>query len=222
MWILVVEDEPAMANLLKQGLEERNHTVTVARDGSEALAAARTSAFDIIVLDVMIPRADGVEVTRQLRAAKNGVPILMLTARDTNKDVVRGLDAGADDYLIKPFAFDVLLARLRAIVRRRDHRPAEALEIDNLTLDPTAQRVARSGKEIALTATEFRILEFLMRNAERAKSRSAIIEAVWGFDEDVESNTVDVYIKILRDKLDIIPHKKLIHTVRGYGYVLRA
>ena len=222
MWILVAEDEPAMANLLRQGLEESNHAVAVARNGEEALAAAETSAFDAIVLDVMLPKVDGIDVTKRLRAAKNGVPILMLTARDANSDVIRGLDAGADDYLVKPFAFGVLLARLRALSRRRDNPPMQMLEVDDLTLDPAAHCVARAGREIPLTATEFRILEFLLRNVGRAESRNAIIEAVWGFDEEVELNTVDVYIKILRDKLDSGPHRKLIHTIRGYGYVVRA
>ena len=222
MWILVAEDELAMANLLRQGLEEDNHTVALARSGQEALAAAETSPFDVIVLDVMLPRFDGIEVTKRLRAAKNRVPILMLTARDANSDVIRGLDAGADDYLVKPFAFPVLLARLRALSRRRDNAPMQVLEVDNLTLDPAAHRVTRAGREIPLTATEFRILEFLLRNAGRAESRSAIIEAVWGFDEEVELNTVDVYIKILREKLDSDSQRKLIHTVRGYGYLIRA
>ncbi len=218
----MVEDEPSMASLLRQGLEEDNHTVAVARDGMEALAAATTSSFDAIVLDIMMPRTDGIEVTRRLRAAKNAVPILMLTAKDASNDVVKGLDAGADDYLVKPFALNVLLARLRAISRRREHAPVQLLEIDDLTLDPAAHRVTRTGREIALTATEFRILEFLLRNAGRAESRNSIIEAVWGFDEDVELNTIDVYIKILRDKLEGNLKKKLIHTVRGYGYILRA
>lgn len=222
MWILVAEDELAMANLLRQGLEEDNHTVALARSGEEALAAAQTSAFDVIVLDVMLPRFDGIEVTKRLRAAKNRVPILMLTARDANSDVIRGLDAGADDYLVKPFAFPVLLARLRALSRRRDNAPMQVLEVDNLTLDPAAHRVTRAGREIPLTATEFRLLEFLLRNAGRAESRSAIIEAVWGFDEEVEANTVDVYIKTLREKLDSDSQRKLIHTVRGYGYLIRA
>jgi DNA-binding response OmpR family regulator len=222
MWILVVEDEPAMREVLRQGLEEQNHTVTLARDGEEAVSAAETSAFDVILLDIMMPRTDGIEVTRRLRAGKNNVPILMLTARDANTDVVRGLDAGADDYLVKPFAFDVLLARLRAVSRRRDKEPVRLLEIDDLALDPGAHRVTRAGQEITLTATEFRIIEYLLRNSGRVQSRTSIIEAVWGFDQDVESNTIDVYIKSLRDKLDAPPHRKLIHTVRGYGYVLRA
>lgn len=222
MWILVAEDEPAMANLLRQGLEENNQSVALARDGEEALAAAQTSAFDALVLDVMMPKLDGIEVTRRLRAAKNHVPILMLTARDAVPDVIRGLDAGADDYLVKPFAFAILLARLRTIARRRDHPPTQVLEVDNLLLDPAAHRVTRAGREVPLTATEYRILEFLLRNSGRAESRNAIIEAVWGFDHDVEPNTVDVYIKMLRDKLESGAHKKVIHTVRGYGYIIRA
>jgi DNA-binding response OmpR family regulator len=222
MWILVAEDELAMANLLRQGLEESNHTVVVARDGNEAFAAAETSTFDVIVLDVMMPKLDGIEVTKRLRAAKNSVPILMLTAKDANSDVIRGLDAGADDYLVKPFPFGVLLARLRALSRRREVVPMQLLKADNLTLDPAAHCVTRADREIPLTATEFRILEFLLRNAGRAESRTAIIEAVWGFDEEVEPNTVDVYIKNLREKLDSDPHRKLIQTVRGYGYIIRA
>jgi DNA-binding response OmpR family regulator len=222
MWILVAEDELTMANLLRQGLEENNHTVAVARNGEEAFAAAETSTFDVMVLDVMMPKLDGIEVTKRLRAMKNSVPILMLTAKDANSDVIRGLDAGADDYLVKPFPFGVLLARLRALSRRREVAPMQVLQADDLTLDPAAHWVIRAGREIPLTATEFRILEFLLRNAGRAESRSAIIEAVWGFDEEVELNTVDVYIKILREKLDSGPHRKLIQTVRGYGYVIRA
>jgi DNA-binding response OmpR family regulator len=221
MWILVAEDELAMANLLRQGLQENNHTVAVARDGNEAFAAAETSTFDVIVLDVMMPKLDGIEVTKRLRASKNSVPILMLTAKDANSDVIRGLDAGADDYLVKPFPFGVLLARLRALSRRREVAPMQLLQADNLTLDPAARCVTRAGREVPLTATEFRILEFLLRNAGRAESRTAIIEAVWGFEEEIEPNTVDVYIKNLREKLDREPHRKLIQTVRGYGYIIR-
>jgi DNA-binding response OmpR family regulator len=221
MWVLVAEDEPSMGELLRQGLQEENHRVTLARDGAEALSAAATCEFDAIVLDVMMPRVDGFDVTRRLRAERKPVPILILTARDAPADVVKGLDAGADDYLVKPFAFSVLLARLRALSRRSGNAPVEVLEVDSLRLDPAARTAIRDGREVALTATEFRLLEFLMRRVGRAASRSAIIEAVWGFDEDVELNTVDVYIKSLRDKLDSGPERRLIHTVRGYGYILR-
>jgi DNA-binding response OmpR family regulator len=164
---------------------------------------------------------DGIEVTRRLRTAKNAVPILMLTARDADSDVVKGLDAGADDYLIKPFALAVLLARLRAVSRRGDHAVKDVLRADDLSLDTVSREVKRGARTVQLTATEFRILEFLMRRAGRAASRTAIIEAIWGFDEDVELNTVDVYIKLLRDKLVDGAERKLIHTVRGFGYILR-
>jgi len=210
-----------MGELLRQGLEEENHTVTLAIDGAEALSAAATSAFDAVVLDVMMPEVDGFEVARRLRAGKNHVPILMLTARDAPADIVKGLDAGADDYLVKPFALSVLLARLRAISRRASFAPVDVLKVDDLVLDPASREVTRGGRKICLTATEFRFLEYLMRRPGRAASRSAIIEAVWGFNEDVELNTIDVYIKLLRDKLDSGTERRLIHTVRGYGYILR-
>ena len=221
MWILVVEDEASMGELLRQGLEEQNHVVALAADGLEALHAARMNNFDAIVLDVMIPGVDGVEVTRRLRAAKHQAPIIMLTARDAPADIVRGLDAGADDYLTKPFSLKVLLARLRAITRRAARPAAAALQVADLVVDPASREVSRAGHKINLTATEFRVLEFLMRRAGRAASRSAIIDAVWGFEKDVESNTVDVFIKLLRGKIDSPPHRKLIHSMRGYGYILR-
>lgn len=210
-----------MGEMLRQGLEEANHTVTLAQDGAEALSAAATSAFDAVVLDVMMPHVDGFEVARRIRGGRNGVPILMLTARDAAADIVKGLDSGADDYLVKPFSFSVLLARLRAISRRAVQAPVQTLTVDDLVLDPASREVSRGGTKITLTATEFRLLDHLMRRAGRAASRSSIIEAVWGFNENVELNTVDVYIKLLRDKLDSGPGRRLIHTVRGYGYILR-
>ena len=221
MLILIAEDETSMGRLLTQGLQEQNHTVTLARDGEEALAALAISTFDAIVLDVMMPRINGIEVARRLRAAKNHTPILMLTARDAPADIVTGLDAGADDYLVKPFSLTVLLARLRSITRRSSQPPIQELRAADLTLDPASREVTRSGKKLPLTPTEFRLLELLMRRANRAISRTAIIEAVWGFSEDVESNTLDVYIKQLREKVDTGLPKRLIHTVRGFGYILR-
>ena len=221
MWILVVEDEVQMGELLRQGLEEENHSVTLARDGVEGLHAAKTSNFDVIVLDVMMPGMDGIEVARRLRAAGKQTPIIMLTARDAAADIVKGLDAGADDYLTKPFALKVLLARIRAISRRAARPATPTLQVDDLILDPAAREVTRAGQKINLTATEFRVLEFLLRRAGRAASRSAIIEAVWGFEEDIEPNTVDAFIKLLRDKIDTGRGRKLIQTVRGYGYILR-
>jgi two-component system response regulator MprA len=221
MWILIVEDEPAMTETLRQFLEEQNHTVTIARDGREALSATEMCGFDAIILDVMIPSPNGIEVARRLRQAGNKVGILMLTARDAPEDIVEGLDAGADDYLVKPFALRVLVARLRALARRAAQPPVQILQVDDLTLDPASCQVTRAGRTISLTATEFRFLEHLMRRAGRVASRSSIIEAVWGFNEEIESNTVDVYVKLLRDKIDSGQKKKLIQTVRGYGYVMR-
>ncbi len=219
MWILVAEDEASMGALLVQGLEEQNHTVTLARDGEEALAALASAAFDAIVLDVMMPRVNGFEVARKVRLQKNHTPILILTARDADADIIKGLDAGADDYLVKPFSLSVLLARLRAISRRSVQAPVKELQAGDLSLDPAAREVWKNGNKVPLTPTEFRLLEVLMRRANRALSRTAIIEAVWGFNEGVEPNTVDVYIKLLREKVD--GKGQLIHTVRGFGYILR-
>ncbi len=219
--MLVVEDEPSMGKLIRQGLEEEFHTVVVAKDGLDALSAAALNSFDTIVLDVMLPSLDGIEVARRLRKAGNQVPIIMLTARDAPGDIVKGLDAGADDYLVKPFAFSVLVARLRAISRRGVQPPVASLQVDDLKIEPASREVTRGNRRLDLTATEYRFLEHLMRRVGRVASRSAIIEAVWGFDQEVELNTVDAYIKLLRDKIDAGEKKKLIHTVRGYGYVLR-
>ena len=217
----MVEDEPDMAALLKQSLEEANHSVAVARNGPEALHAALAGAFDAIVLDIMLPHMDGFEVTRRLRSAGASVPILMLTARDADRDIVRGLDAGADDYLTKPFSLKVLLARLRAVARRGASPPRQLYQVDDLVLAPEAREVERGGRRIHLTATEYRLLEFLLRRAGRAVSRSSIIEAVWGFDGEIEENTVDVFIRLLREKIDQGRARKLIHTLRGFGYILR-
>jgi DNA-binding response OmpR family regulator len=221
VWLLVIEDEESMGELLRRGLEEENHTVILARDGIEGLHAAESCNVDAIVLDVMIPGLNGLEVTRRLRAAGRQVPILMLTARDAPADIVRGLDAGADDYLTKPFPLQVLLARLRALSRRTDRPSQPTLRVADLVLDPASHEVTRGGSAIVLTTTEFRLLEFLMRRAGRVCSRAAIIEGVWGFDRDVQANTVDAFIRLLRTKLQTGPSASLIHTIRGYGYILR-
>ena len=221
MWILVVEDEPAMRDVLRQGLEEENHTVTVAANGMEGIHAAETLNLDAILLDVMMPGMSGIDLVRRLRAGGRQTPVLMLTARDAAHDVVRGLDAGADDYLTKPFSFDVLLARLRAMSRRSAQPPKTKLQVADLVLDPASRQVRRNEVSLALTATEYRVLEFLMRRSGHAVSRSAIIEGVWGFDHDVEANTVDAFIRHLREKIDQGHQRKLIHTVRGYGYIMR-
>ena len=220
MRILIAEDDAAMADLLEQGLTEENHTVCLARDGASAIEFARTYEFDAIVLDVMLPRADGFEVARRLRAAHCEVPILMLTARDAIPDITRGLDAGADDYLTKPFAFSVLLARLRAITRRAAPPAPVLLIVADLELNPVTQRVRRAGREIPLTATEYRLLEYMLRRVGRVLTRAAILEAVWGFDDPVEDNTLDAFISLLRNKVDRDFRPRLIHTARGVGYVM--
>jgi two-component system response regulator MprA len=220
VWVLVVEDERSMANLLKQGLEEANHTVTLAHDGLDGLAAADTNAVDAVVLDVMLPGASGIEVAQRLRAKGSQVPILMLTARDSPADIVRGLDAGADDYLTKPFPLKVLLARLRALSRRAPRPAQEVLRTGDLVLNPATHEVTRGGAAVDLTSTEFRLLEYLLRRPGRVCSRASIIDGVWGLDTDVLPNTVDVYIRLLRAKVDA-GRSSLIQTVRGYGYVVR-
>jgi DNA-binding response OmpR family regulator len=222
MRILIVEDEKDMAQLLKTGLEEENHVVNIAFDGISGLELAQTFNFDVIILDVMLPRLDGFEVARRLRAKGNHTPILILTARDTVPDLVKGLDLGADDYLTKPFSFAVLLARLRAASRRHYGQPTSVLRVGDLELNPATIQVSRAKHEINLTATEFRLLEFLMRRPGTVVSRNAIVEAVWGFDDEVNDNTVDVFIRLLRRKIDDAYEEKLIRTVRGVGYSLRA
>jgi DNA-binding response OmpR family regulator len=220
VWVLVVEDEPSMGELLRQGLEEANHTVTLACDGLEGLAAAETCAVDVVVLDVMLPGMSGIDVAHRLRGGGSQVPILMLTARDAPADIVNGLDAGADDYLTKPFPLKVLLARLRALSRRAPRPPQEELRVADLTLNPATREVTRGGKSIGLTSTEFRLLEYLLRRLGRVCSRASIMDGVWGLDTDVQNNTVDVYIRLLRAKVDA-GGPPLIQTVRGYGYVVR-
>ena len=222
MQILVVEDEQRMAELLRQGLEEEGHSVIVAGNGRDGLAMAESHPFDAIVLDVMLPVMDGFSVARKLRGAHNQTPILMLTARDTNRDVVEGLNLGADDYLVKPFSFEVLLARLQAVSRRGPIPQPVTLQVADLTLNPAAREVTRGGRRIALTRTEYGLLELLMKRAGRVVARDNLIEAVWGFDSDVRNNTLDAFIRLLRDKVDAASRIKLIQTVRGVGYCLRA
>lgn len=221
MRILIVEDERRMALLLEQGLAEEGHQVCLARDGEEGLAIAQTSDFDAIILDVMLPRMDGLTLARNLREHGNQTPVLMLTARDSMSDIVKGLDIGADDYLTKPFSFEILLARLRAVSRRGPIPQRVCLQFADLRVDTASRRVTRQGRAIALTPKEYRLLELLLRNAERILSRETILESVWGFDSEVEANTVEAFIRLLRSKLDAVFEPKLIHTVRGVGYCLR-
>jgi DNA-binding response OmpR family regulator len=221
MHVLIVEDEKKMAELLKKGLEEENHSVSLAHDGRDALEMAQALEYDAIVLDLMLPGIDGFEVARRLRKGGNKTPILVLTARDTVPDVVKGLDIGADDYMTKPFSFEEFLARLRAISRRTSAPRATVLQVGDLVLDPASHEVKRGGEEISLSRTEFRLLEFLMRRAGRVVPRNTIVNAVWDSNDDVEENTLDAFISLLRNKVDRDRKVKLIQTVRGTGYSIR-
>ncbi|MFI5057561.1 MAG: response regulator transcription factor [Candidatus Acidiferrales bacterium] len=220
MKILVVEDEKGMAQVLRRGLEEDSHAVSLAADGLSALELAENSTFDLILLDVMLPGMNGLEVARRLRESRQDTPILMLTARDAVPDIVKGLDAGADDYLTKPFSFAVLLARIRALDRRHTELRTHSLRVADLTLEIMERRVFRGHREVHLTPTEFRLLEFLMRRDGKVASRHAILEAIWGPEEHVEENTLDAFVRLLRRKIDEGEPVKLIHTMRGFGYCL--
>ncbi|HKD10015.1 MAG TPA: response regulator transcription factor [Bryobacteraceae bacterium] len=220
MQILVVEDERRMAELLRRGLVEEGHQVVVARDGAEGFEIAQTSSFDVIVLDVMLPRMDGIAVTKKLREARNQTPVLLLTARDSALDIVTGLDCGADDYLTKPFAFGVLLARVRAVSRRGAIPRPACLQVADLRLDPASRDVTRGSEAITLTPREFSLLELLMRNQGRVVGRDTILNDVWGYGSDVNENTVEAFVRLLRLKVDT-RQPKLIHTVRGIGYMMR-
>lgn len=221
MRLLVVEDESRMASLLKKGLAEEGYAVTVAEDGPTGLAMAQSNEFDLILLDVMLPGIDGFSVARRLRSGGLRTPILILTARDATPDIVHGLDLGADDYLTKPFSFEVLLARIRALLRRGPAALSAQLQIGELRLNPAAHEVYQGGEQITLTRTEFQLLEFLMRRAGQVVPRATLIEAVWGYDRDIESNTLDAFIRLLRTKLEANDGPRLIQTVRGIGYTIR-
>ncbi len=221
MWVLIVEDEKRMAETLRKGLEREGMSIALAFDGPSGLEAARSRDFDVIVLDVMLPGLDGFGVTRELRAQGVATPILMLTARDTSQDIVNGLSQGADDYLTKPFAFEVLLARLHALSRRSLPMRAPQLQHADLVLNPVTHEVSRGGRKLSLTRTEYVLLEMLLRRSGIVLSRETLIEGVWGFDAEVETNTLEVFIGQLRAKVDRESANKLIHTIRGVGYVVR-
>jgi two-component system OmpR family response regulator len=222
MRILVVEDETKMAGLLRRGLTEEGYAVDIAANGADGLWAGSENDYDVIVLDLMLPDMTGLDVCRDLRARGRWAPVLMLTARDAVPDRVAGLDAGADDYLIKPFAFSELFARLRALVRRGPSERSPELAVGDLTLDPAARLVKRGGSRVDLTAKEFALLEYLMQRAGEVLSRTRILEHVWDFAYEGDSNVVDVYIRYLRDKVDRPFGRHSIETVRGAGYRLRA
>jgi DNA-binding response OmpR family regulator len=221
MKLLVVEDEKRMVELLRKGLQEEGHTVVCATDGLEGLSLAKTYEFDAIILDIMMPKLSGYEVAKRLHKEKIPTPIIMLTAKDTVQDIVQGLDEGADDYLTKPFSFDELVARLRAIKRRGKVPQQTQLRVADLVLDPATREVRRSGAMIFLTRTEYGLLEKLMDRAGTVVPRQFLIESVWGFDREIEENTLDAFVRLLRNKVDGSGQKKLIHTVRGVGYMLR-
>jgi DNA-binding response OmpR family regulator len=222
MYVLVVEDERRLAQLVRRVLEEEGHTVDVAHDGEEGLQMALEGTHDVVVLDIMLPVIDGLEVCRSLRRNRIDTPVLLLTALDGVDDRVKGLDAGADDYLPKPFAFQELMARLRALSRRRvQPRDPQELSVDDLTLDLRRRRAQREGRVIELSPKEFSLLEFLMRNQGRVVTRTQILDHLWGYDFATDSNLVDVYVAYLRRKVDKgNGSKKLIRTVRGVGYAL--
>jgi two-component system copper resistance phosphate regulon response regulator CusR len=215
--VLVIEDDLAMARILQQGLEQDSYSVTLAHNGWSGLELAQRGECDVIVLDVMLPSLDGLSLARQLRAGGDLTPILMLTARDDVADIVKGLDAGAEDYLTKPFSFLELLARLRTLIRRARSTPA-FLQVANLTLDTASHMVARGGVALSLTRSQLLLLETLMRSAEQIVSRAEIAASVWGSRADIEENNIDVLVRTLRSQVDDHHPQKLIHTVRGAGY----
>ena len=224
MRILVVDDDRAVRESLRRSLSFNGYTVDLAVDGVDALEKVAASRPDALVLDVMMPRLDGLEVCRRLRSTGDDLPILVLTARDSVSERVAGLDAGADDYLPKPFALEELLARLRALLRRAGPAAgddSEAMRFEDLTLDPVTREVTRGGRSISLTRTEFALLEMLMANPRRVLSRSRILEEVWGYDFPTSGNALEVYVGYLRRKTEADGEPRLIHTVRGVGYVLR-
>ena len=222
MRLLVIEDEKKVARFIKKGLGEEGYAVDLAFDGEEGLARVLDQVHDLIILDIALPKMDGLQLLKKLREKKVPTPVLLLTVRATIEDKVLGLDSGADDYLTKPFAFQELLARIRALLRRKAEAGPPLLQVEDLVLDPARHLVNRGGEKIDLTSKEFALLEYLMRNAGRVLTRAMISEHVWNYDFDTETNVIDVYVNYLRRKIDSGGEKKLIHTIRGSGYVLKS
>jgi DNA-binding response OmpR family regulator len=222
MRLLVVEDEEKVARFIRSALEEEHYSVDVAADGESALDLIEVVPYDLVVLDLTLPKKGGLEVLHLLRQRENKTPVLILTARTSVTDRVKGLDVGADDYLVKPFAIAELLARARALLRRGGTGPIMALKADDLTLDPVSHEVARAGRKIDLTTKEYALLEYFLRNPNRVLTRSMIVEHVWDIHFDTFTNIIDVYVNYLRNKIDKGSKRPLIHTVRGVGYVLKA
>ena len=221
MRILVIEDEKKVADFVSKGLEEEHYAVDTAYDGEIGLDLAETNDYDLVVLDLMIPKIDGWEVLRRMRANGNKVPVLILTARDTVEEIVKGLDSGSDDYLTKPFAFAEFLARVRALLRREKVEKEPVLRVGDLTLSLVTHRVNRGGREIELTSKEYTLLEYMMRNPNKVLTRVMISEHVWDYHFDSMTNVIDVYVNYLRKKIDKDFEAKLIHTIRGVGYVIK-
>jgi heavy metal response regulator len=223
MKILVVEDEKRITSFIRKGLQYEGYTVDVALDGLIGLEKAREASLDLIVLDVMLPHLDGISLCSRLREAGINTPVIMLTAKDDIDDRVKGLDAGADDYLVKPFAFKELLARIRSLLRRGGENAKQSvLQVGDLTVDPSSREVVRAGKIIELSKKEYSLLEYLLRNQNQVLTRTMIAEHVWDYDFDSFTNTIDVYIRYLRKKVDDGFEQKLIHTIRGVGYKISA
>ena len=221
MRVLVVEDEEKLAAFVKRGLEQSSSSVDVAPTGEAALDFLATAEYDLVVLDVMLPGISGLDVVREVRRRKIEVPVLALTARGELDDRIEGLDAGCDDYLAKPFAFQELLARVRALLRRATTVRLPILQYRDLVLDPATRTVTRGGRRIELTNKEYALLEYLMRYPEQVLTRNTLLEQVWGYDFETQSNVLEVYMNFLRKKIDAKADRKLLHTVRGVGYVLR-
>ncbi len=222
MRILVIEDEKKIADFIRRGLKEEGYAADVACDGEEGHFLVSTNEYDLIILDVMLPKIDGITLCQRLRKEKFRVPIIMLTAKDTVKDKVLGLDSGADDYLTKPFDFDELLARIRAVLRKKDFPAPTKLQVADLALDLLSHKVTRQDQEIILTTKEYALLEYLIRNEGRVVTRTMISEHVWDINFDTDTNVIDVFINYLRKKIDQDHKKKLIHTIRGRGYMIGA
>lgn len=224
MKLLIVEDEPNLLSILRKGLSEKDNDVSVALDGTTALEMISNTNFDVVVMDIMLPDSNGIDICRRLRAEKNFVPILLLTALGTTENIVTGLNSGADDYLVKPFKFSELEARIAALARRstQEHRPNSLIQIEDLEIDNRAKSVKRKGEIIQLTAKEFNLLYYLASNAGKILSRENILENVWDINFDMNTNVVDVYINYLRNKIDKPYSVKLIQTIKGLGYIIKS
>ncbi len=221
MRILVIEDDKKVASFIKKGLKEENYAVDVFYNGKDGAYWAKENDYDLIVLDIMLPEKNGLEVCRELRTKNINTPIIMLTVKDTVEDKIKGLDEGADDYLPKPFAFEEFLARVRALLKRTQKYKTKTLKVADLELDPVARKVTRAGKEITLTGKEYALLEYMMRNEGKVLTEVMLIEHIWDMNFDPLTNVVNVYIHHLRQKIDKGFEKKLIHTIRGSGYVIK-